>query len=71
MPHILSIDFCQLAHRMRLRVKTIHVVGPVLLRRLCSLKKNPTILVSGVNFFENMVLLEGDQVFISLKERFY
>merc|ERR1712111_256280 len=23
--------------------------------------KNPTILVSGVNFFENMVLLEGDQ----------
>merc|ERR1712156_1361652 len=25
------------------------------------IKKNPTILVSGVNFFENMVLLEGDQ----------
>merc|ERR1712029_54406 len=38
-------------------------MGEVLLRRLRTLliKKNPTFLVSRHNFFENMVLLEGDQ----------
>ena len=53
MPQILWIGFHQLAHRMRLRVKTIHVVGAVLLRvrRLWSQSLDPTNLVVCLNIF--------------------
>ena len=54
MPQILWIGFHQLAHRMRvLRVKTIHVVGAVLLRvrRLWSQRFDPTNLVVWLNIF--------------------